>query len=314
MRWEGCAALILVLGFGLGTLACHRDTGPQPAAEAPAPSAAAPAPAPAQGGDTAQAPTGILYSTDPAVYSKGVAIAPNIPYVSGGVARSFQVRPPLPGGLSLDVSTGVISGTPTAMSPAKVYQVTAANPAGTCTRDVSITVNDQPPDQTPVVTIAPFLSAGDAQSASTQDQGPGTTYTWTLTGADIGSGQGTPAIKFTAGAPGPLTAEVKVSTTGGTASGRAEATVVPMPDASLTFTTMAKVGSPSIRASVPSQTGMTYTWTVIPGTGTATIASGQGTSTVECTAANSPGTFQLDVQVRSQAGKVASARGTVTIR
>ena len=43
------------------------------------------------------------------------------PSNSGGAATSWSIDPTLPGGLSFDTSTGEISGTPTALSPATDY-------------------------------------------------------------------------------------------------------------------------------------------------------------------------------------------------
>ncbi len=87
-------------------------------------------------------PTGLTYSMNPAVYTKGIAITPNTPSSSGGAVVSYAVTPALPAGLSLDASTGVISGTPTAAAATADYTVTAANSAGSTTVAVSITVNE----------------------------------------------------------------------------------------------------------------------------------------------------------------------------
>ncbi|BDG05028.1 hypothetical protein AMOR_40240 [Anaeromyxobacter oryzae] len=54
---------------------------------------------------------------------------------------SYSVLPALPAGLSLNTSTGVISGTPSAVTSTAVYTITATNSAGSTTAGVSITVN-----------------------------------------------------------------------------------------------------------------------------------------------------------------------------
>ncbi|MCX6081462.1 MAG: putative Ig domain-containing protein [Chloroflexi bacterium] len=82
------------------------------------------------------APTGITYSTNPAVYAKDVSIMEIIPTVRGGKATAFTVSPPLPNGLNLDPATGIISGTPTTTLAKTSYLVTAKNAAGS----VSVTL------------------------------------------------------------------------------------------------------------------------------------------------------------------------------
>ncbi len=52
----------------------------------------------------------------------------------------YSISPALPTGLSFDTLTGVISGTPTALSPATNYVVTAVNGSGTSTYTLNITV------------------------------------------------------------------------------------------------------------------------------------------------------------------------------
>ena len=85
------------------------------------------------------------YATPAAVYTKGVQIASNTPTVSGGAVASYSVTPALPAGLSLNTTTGVVSGTPTVVAAAAGYMVTATNASGSTSASLSITVNDQPP-------------------------------------------------------------------------------------------------------------------------------------------------------------------------
>src|ERR1044072_1379806 len=61
------------------------------------------------------------------------------PAVNGSVA-SYTVSPALPAGLSLDATSGEISGTPTAAAPRAAYRITASNGTGSATLDLSIEV------------------------------------------------------------------------------------------------------------------------------------------------------------------------------
>jgi hypothetical protein len=89
-------------------------------------------------------PSQLVYSANPATYSVGTAITPNVPTSGGGAVLSYSVSPSLPAGLSLDPATGVISGVPSTISPATSYTVTATNLGGSTDATVSITVNCQP--------------------------------------------------------------------------------------------------------------------------------------------------------------------------
>ena len=87
-----------------------------------------------------EAPRNLTYSTNPAVYTLGVAIEANTPSSSGGAVDSYSVTPPLPAGLSINTSTGVITGTPTAVTAPENYTVTASNSGGSTTASLQVTV------------------------------------------------------------------------------------------------------------------------------------------------------------------------------
>src|SRR5205807_8813883 len=79
------------------------------------------------------APSALTYSTNPATYTKATAITANLPTSSGGAVISYGVSPALPAGLSLNTSTGVITGTPTVLAATAGYTVTATNTGGSTT-------------------------------------------------------------------------------------------------------------------------------------------------------------------------------------
>jgi PKD repeat protein len=85
-------------------------------------------------------PTNLTYSQYPASYQTTIAITPNTPTSGGGAVASYSVAPPLPLGLSLSPTTGVITGTPTTVTGTANYVITATNAAGFTTFTLSITI------------------------------------------------------------------------------------------------------------------------------------------------------------------------------
>lgn len=90
-------------------------------------------------------PTGLAYAVNPASYTVGQAIAPNIPTHGGGAVTRYSVTPDLPPGLALDAVTGTVSGTPSAVTPSYVYTVQAANAGGSTSAQLTLAVNEVPP-------------------------------------------------------------------------------------------------------------------------------------------------------------------------
>jgi hypothetical protein len=88
-------------------------------------------------------PSGLSYTPSSLSGTVDTEISSLSPSVTGAVT-SYSVSPALPLGLSLDESSGVISGTPTAVSALDTYTVTAANGTGTTTATVTIEVAAAP--------------------------------------------------------------------------------------------------------------------------------------------------------------------------
>src|SRR5882724_1908549 len=93
-------------------------------------------------GDATPAPSapGLRYRDTSVVYTRGVAIIPNVPSNSGGAITQYTVAPRLPAGLRLDPQSGVISGTPTTVTNAAVYTVTGSNAGGSSTTRLDIEI------------------------------------------------------------------------------------------------------------------------------------------------------------------------------
>jgi hypothetical protein len=87
------------------------------------------------------APSNLVYPQTTITAIVGQAINIDTPTATGTVS-SYSVRPALPTGLNLNISTGAISGTPTAAVAQASYVVTAANSAGSTSASLQITVND----------------------------------------------------------------------------------------------------------------------------------------------------------------------------
>jgi N-acetylneuraminic acid mutarotase len=255
------------------------------------------------------APTALVYATNPTKYTVNTPIQPNAPSNAGGIITSYSVSPLLPVGLSLDPVSGTISGTPTAVTAQAHYVITGFNVTGSATCDFVTEVSAAivAPPATPSVSADSFVTtAQTGLQAFTQNQGTadGMTYQWTVTNGTITSGQGTPAIMYTAGAVGPLTIGVKVSNLGGSATGSTSVTVVAVPVAQL-FAQAEVLAGTHARASVAPQANMTYAWT-LSGPSAGTVISGTG-NVLDYTAGLAAGAYQISVTVQSPVGLTATA-------
>jgi hypothetical protein len=89
-------------------------------------------------GTALAAPSALSYNF-PASSAQNAAITPVSPVVTGTV-DSYAVAPALPAGLSLDTTTGVISGTPTANVGTTTHTITATNAGGSTTAQISVVI------------------------------------------------------------------------------------------------------------------------------------------------------------------------------
>ncbi|HSM92296.1 MAG TPA: putative Ig domain-containing protein [Anaeromyxobacteraceae bacterium] len=87
------------------------------------------------------APSTLSYSAASATYTRGLAIPANVPTYGGGTPDSFTVSPALPPGLTLDRTSGVIAGTPTATAAPAAYTITAKNEGGSTGATLTLAVD-----------------------------------------------------------------------------------------------------------------------------------------------------------------------------
>lgn len=95
-------------------------------------------------------------------------------------ATYFAISPALPAGLSFNTTTGVITGTPTSVSAATNYTVTAYSAIGNATATLSIAVLPTIPTVT-LGTPVPICGASTENMTASGSTPTGGTYNWYLT-------------------------------------------------------------------------------------------------------------------------------------
>jgi N-acetylneuraminic acid mutarotase len=252
----------------------------------------------------------------------------NVTVAAGGNA-SFTVAATASGTLSYQwrkngtaisgATSSTLSLTNVSTTDAGSYDCVVTNTVGgnmTSTTSSAATLTVVVTPTTPVVTIAAQATAGKTGLlATTQDQGAGNTYTWTLTNGTITGGQGTRSITYTAGTVGTLTASVTVVNLAGMASGSANETLIaPAPTPDLLCPSTVHPNDSWMRATVTQSAGTTYSWSIVAGTATATITSGQSTTTIGFSAGSSTGSFQVQVNANNAIGDPTTASCTVQVQ
>jgi len=87
------------------------------------------------------APSNLSYDDEFPTYKAGTAISPsNVPTVQG-IVTQWSVTPALPAGITLNATTGYISGTPVSSSAGATYTITASNTGGSVQRAIFLQVN-----------------------------------------------------------------------------------------------------------------------------------------------------------------------------
>jgi alpha-tubulin suppressor-like RCC1 family protein len=128
-------------------------------------------------------PSNLTYSANPAVYTNGVAVPDNLPSNSGGTVTLYTISPGLPSGLDLDPLSGIISGTPSGLSPQTVYTVTAANSGGSTQATLTLTVNDVAPSSLTYATNPASFTVGQTIANDVPSHLGGAVVSWSVSPA-----------------------------------------------------------------------------------------------------------------------------------
>ncbi len=259
------------------------------------------------------APTSLTYPQTSITGTVGTAVAADTPTVTGTVT-GYSINPALPAGLSLNTTTGTISGTPTAVTAQATYTITATNVSGSTTTTVQITINPAAP--TGLTYSQPTITATVGTAITTD------TPTVTGTVSTYGVSPGLPAglsLNTTTGAisgtptaaAAQATYTVTATNVSGSTTGTVQITITPAAPTNLVYpqTAISATVSETVPTDTPTVTGTVTSYSITPSlpaglsfssstgtiSGAPTATSAQATYTI--TASNAAGSTTATVQI-----------------
>ena len=267
----------------------------------------------------------ISYTPVSNTYVVGTAITTWSPTNAGGAATTWSVSPSLPAGLTLNTTTGVITGTPTAVAATATYTVTATNVTGSGTATITITVNDI----APVISYTPstnVYTVGVAITPLTPTNTGGAGTSWSI-GPSLPAGlsfnSSTGVITGTPTGTSPVTTySISADNSGGTSTAYITLSCVnPTPPViSYTPSSNTYITGTAITTWSPVNTGgAASSWTISPGlpaglsfdattgniTGTPTAISATASYTVTATNTAGSGTTSISITVNPTAPAIS---------
>ncbi|HET7433613.1 MAG TPA: hypothetical protein VFN10_02750, partial [Thermoanaerobaculia bacterium] len=182
--------------------------------------------------------------------------------------------------------------------------------ANGCTYTVTKTVNAGTAPAGGITSYPASVCAGSTATASTTANGA--TYTWTLTGGSIVSGQGTPNVTFTAGSGTSMTVQLSKTGSNGCAMSDSKGIAISTATANITAsgaTTFCEGGNVTLTAN----TGTSYLWSN-GATTQSIVASSSGTYSVTVTQGACSATASQSVTVNPlPATPVVTASGSTAL-
>jgi hypothetical protein len=256
----------------------------------------------------------IVYNPNVFVFIKGTGIPPVVPLNNGGAALLWSIASALPAGLVFDPATGRISGTPTVLSAANNYSVTASNSGGASAASIlTLSVVDVAPlisYPAPAYTLSIDLPAPTMTPSNTG----GSAVSWNISPALLPGLVFAPATGVITGAPTTLLPSTVFSVTATNSGG----TSLPFPfTLTVVATAAASIAASNVNPLYAASIVLTPTFT---GAVSAKVGTSQGGSDLSASAVNSaaittaaltsPVTFWL--RVTNAAGDFVDSSVTVT--
>ena len=268
------------------------------------------------------APTALVYSSNPATYTKGVTITANTASNSGGHAnlRYSVLSGALPTGLSLDTLTGSITGTATAIGNFNSV-IKVLNTGGFDTETVVITVNDTAPTALAYSSNpATYSTVGAITPNTPSNSGGHANLRYSVlsgilpTGLSLDTLSG--AITGTASVPGIYHPVIKVLNSGGNDTEAVHITVQDTAPATLSYITPVTytVGTPIVTDS-PTVTGghANLRYSVFSGPLPTGLSLDSLSGFITGTPGTGVGTFPVVIRATNSGG-FASANVSITVQ
>jgi len=179
-----------------------------------------------------------------------MTVTPHFSNASGGnscpVNATYTIYPPLPKGLSLNQSTGVISGTPVATQQTTLYNIRATNSGGSTVASWSLTVS-----AIPVPKLSPYSPASVV-----------TTQNGVAVKATIVNGGAVAEFSISPALPSGITIDKNTGTISGVATTTSPLTVYTV-TANSTISTGSATAKFTLTVNSPIPTGLSYTPTTV---------------------------------------------------